>query len=115
MRNFTGTKPNKINGGIQRFKLGLHGAKYNLAAMIGYIQKHTAHHWYIKINNWILELVKKPIGDGCVWSEDEILEAFEEKIANSVYCCRSSHSRIGNRVKNKIEIHHLWIVMNVEN
>jgi len=111
----TGTKPSKINGGIQRFKLGLHGAKYNLAAMIGYIQKNTACQWYIKVNSWILELVKKPIGDGCVWSEDETLEAFEENASNSIYSCRSSHSRTGNRVNNKIEIHHLWIAMNIEN
>jgi len=111
----SGTKPSKINGGIQRFKLGLHGAKHNLAVMIGYIQKNTAGQWYTKVNSWILELVKKPIGDGCVWSEDETLGTFEENVSNSIYSCRSSHGRTGNRVDNKIEIHHLWVAMNIEN
>ena len=34
------------SGGIQRFKLGLHGAKLNLSAMIGYIQDKSARDWH---------------------------------------------------------------------
>lgn len=44
----SGTEPNKKSGGIQRFKLGLHGAKHDLAVMIGYIQKYTSDYWYVK-------------------------------------------------------------------
>lgn len=107
----TGTKPNKISGGIQRFKLGLHGAKHDLAAMVGYIQNSTAQHWYSKINSWILELAKKPIGDGCVWF-DETLQAFEGNESKGIHSCRSIHSRTSNKV-NKIELYHLWIAMNL--
>lgn len=109
----TGTKPNKISGGIQRFKLGLHGAKHDLAAMVGYIQSNTAQHWYLKINSWILELAKKPIGDGCVWFDDS-LTAFEGNESKGIHSCHSIHSRTSNKV-NKIELYHLWIAMNIEN
>ena len=108
----TGNKPNKISGGIQRFKLGLHGAKHNLAVMIGYLQSHTNRYWYAKINSWIIELVKYPIGDGCTWTDDEILKAFKGDTTNGIYRYHSIHSRTGEIVNNKIELHHLWIVMN---
>jgi len=111
----TGTEPNKISGGIQRFKLGLHGSKHDLAAMIGYIQNHTARQWYIKVNSWILELVKNPIGDGCVWFDDETLNSFEGNASKGIYSCHSIHSRTCNIVNNKIELYHLWIAMNIEN
>ncbi len=108
----TGPTPGKISGGIQRFKLGLHGAKHNLAVMIGYLQSHTNHHWYAKINSWILELVKDPIGDGCVWIAGETLKAFEANTSNGICRYHSIHSRTGEIVNNEIEIHHLWIAMN---
>lgn len=109
----TGTEPNKISGGIQRFKLGLHGAKHDLAAMVGYIQNRTGQHWYLKINSWILELAKKPIGDGCVWF-DETLKTFEGNASEGIHSCRSIHCRTSN-IANKIELYHLWIEMNIEN
>jgi len=111
----TGTKPNKRSGGIQRFKLGLHGAKLNLAAIIGYVQDHSACYWHKKINGWISELVSNPIGDGCIWTDDESLKAFEGDTSRGIYSYRSIHSRTGDIVNNEIELHHLWVAMNVEN
>jgi len=94
----TGPTPGKMSGGIQRFKLGLHGAKLNLVA-----------------NGWISELVSNPIGDGCVWTADETLKAFERDASRGIYSYRSIHSRTGDLVNNEIELHHLWVTMNVEN
>jgi hypothetical protein len=111
----TGTKPNQKSGGIQRFKLGLHGAKHNFVAMIGYVQDRSASHWQGMINRWILELVNNPIGDGCVWTADETLKAFERDTSRGIYSYRSIHSRTGDIVNSEIELHHLWITMNVEN
>jgi len=108
----TGTEPNKISGGIQRFKLGFHGAKHNLAAMIGYIQDRSACHWHGKINGWISELVNNPIGDGCIWAANETLNPLEEDKIKGIASYRSTHSRT---LGDKIELHHLWITMNVEN
>jgi len=108
----TGTASKKISGGIQRFKLGLHGAKLNLAAIIGYVQDHSACHWHKKINGWISELVSKPIGDGSIWVANETLEPLEEEKERGIANCRSIHHRTFG---NKIELHHLWITMNIEN
>lgn len=107
----TGNKPNKISGGIQRFKLGFHGADHNLAAIIGYVQNKSCRYWQDKINEWILELVKKPIGDGCNWTPNEILNMIKEDTLTGVAYCLSSHNRT-NKANNKIELYHLWIVMN---
>jgi len=104
----TGATPEKISGGIQRFKLGLHGAGMNLAAMIGYVQDRTPRYWHKKINAWILELADEASEDGCVWSADEILEPLKADIASGIVSYRSGHSRIGG---NGIELHHLWIPM----
>jgi len=108
----TGPTPEKISGGIQRFKLGLHGAKHNLAVMIGYLQSHITRYWHLKINSWILELIKTPVGDGCVWIADETLKPLQADLSKGISNYRSIHNRIGNIVNNEIEIFHLWITMN---
>ena len=43
----------KKSGGIQRFKLGLYAADLQVVGMIGYVQKHSAQHWFSEINRWI--------------------------------------------------------------
>jgi len=101
--------PDKKSGGIQRFKLGLHGKQYDLAVMIGYIQKQINGSWLETINKWIKELVEKPIGDGCVWADDEMLYLLEDDAYTGVIKCNSTHRRTANN--GKIEIRHLWIVM----
>jgi len=107
----TGPTPEKINGGIQRFKLGLHGAKLNLVAIIGYVQGHSICHWHRKINGWISELASNPIGDGCIWNVNETLKPLEEDKTKGIANCHSVHRRTFG---NKIDIHHLWIAMNRE-
>jgi len=102
-----------ISGGIQRFKLGLHGANLNLAAMIAYVQERSASDWHHEINGWISALCSGVMRDGCVWNEGETLEALEEDVSEGVTNCRSVHRRTGSRSSSEIEIHHLWIIMNV--
>lgn len=105
----TGTTSGKISGGIQRFKLGLHGVELNLAAMIGYVQERTPRYWQKKINEWIVQLASDSMEDGCVWTADETLKPVAADIAKGILSYRSLHNRIFG---NKIEIHHLWIAMN---
>ncbi len=107
----TGGKERK-SGGIQRFKLGLHGADLDVAAMIGYIQKRSARDWQQDINKWIFELCHGMIEDGCDWNESETLELLEEDTAKGTSCCRSVHGRMNSGLSSEIEIQHLWIVMN---
>jgi hypothetical protein len=107
----TGAKAGKITGGIQRFKLGHHGAQLDVVAMIGYVQAGTARHWLDEINGWILELVDDPLGDGCVWDKTEILRSVQEDESKDVFSYHSVHGRSINSPKDAIEIHHLWIEM----
>ena len=108
----SGTIPNRPTGGIQRFKLGLHGARLDLSAMIGYLQDKSARHWCGKINEWILELAGKTIADGCVWKAGENLEFVEEDMTERVASYRSAHSRAGDVTSDMITLYHLWIAMN---
>ena len=105
----SGQSPDKITGGIQRFKLCFHGAKHDLAAMVGYIQNGIDEGWIDTINKWIKELAAKPIGDGCVWSDDEILCLDEYNSITGVGKCKSKHRRSAKN--HKIEIYHIWISM----
>lgn len=107
----TGTDPNKISGGIQRFKLGRHGSQVDMGAMVAYVQEGTPHQWLREINGWILELVDKPTGDSCPWRTDDILKEMQEYTSNDVASYHSVHNRSGNVTSGKIELHHLWIMM----
>lgn len=100
-------------GGIQRFKLGLHGANHDIAAMIGYLQEDSACDWYDKINKWITELDSGIIADVCVWNISEMLEQFQEDSSKGIANCRSTHHRSGSKQSNEIAIHHLWITMHM--
>jgi hypothetical protein len=99
------------NGGIQRFKLGLHGANHDMAAMIGYLQEGSASYWHDKINKWIVELSSGGMADVCVWSRSEMLEKLKEDSSMGIANCQSTHDRIGSAKSNKILIRHLWIKM----
>lgn len=105
----------KPSGGIQRFKLGLHGANLDRAVMIGYIQKHSACYWHQEINDWILKLSCEAIvADGCVWNDSEKLEPLDEDLPRCIASCRSVHKRIASKSCDEIIIHHLWVTMNTE-
>jgi len=77
--------------------------------MIGYVQERTPRYWQKKINEWIVQLASDSMEDGCVWTADETLKPVAADIAKGILSYRSLHNRISG---NKIEIHHLWIVMN---
>jgi len=101
----------KTSGGIQRFKLGLHGAEMSSAAMIGYIQAPSPNGWHVDINNWILQLAKGMISDNCVWDTGEILERIREDASKGVSDFRSNHTRSGGKSGDRITLRHLWVAM----
>lgn len=102
------------SGGIQRFKLGLHGAKLNSVVMIAYIQKYSLRYWCRKINEWISELATGTIEDPCVWNESELLEMIDECVPKGISSCKSVHIRTGSTISNNIQIHHFGITMNMK-
>ncbi|MGH7451546.1 MAG: hypothetical protein ACRENG_09400 [bacterium] len=85
----------------------------DLVGMIAYVQERFTREWHQDINKWILELCSSTMPDGCVWNDDETLESLEEDLQKDVASCRSVHRRTGSRSGNEIEIHHLWIAMNM--
>lgn len=109
----TGGKDKK-SGGIQRFKLGLHGKNHTIAVIIGYIQEYTAKYWLHKINEWILDFSKDKNADCCDWHGNEILKIIEKDKGKEIPIYRSSHNRIINSepVKN-IDLNHLWVLMKI--
>lgn len=105
----TGTdkKSGSPTGGIQRFKLGLHGAGVETAAMVGYIESGLPQHWLRTINRWIYELA-----DDCRWSTSETLQFDRVDTAKGVSSSVSVHSRSLGCVTDSISLLHLWVVMN---
>ena len=110
-KNYVTGGTERKSGGIQRFKLGLHGPKHDIAAMVGYLQAGSAFDWHDKINKWITELSNGTIPDVCFWNVSEMLEILEEDSSKGVANCSSTHNRSGSVKSNKILIRHLWVTM----
>jgi hypothetical protein len=99
------------SGGIQRFKLGLHGAKHETAVMIGYIQEGTPAGWVERINGWMCELEGSRGLDGANWSSLDRLANFVEIRQQRISTCSSKHTRSGNTVSPEISLRHLWVCL----
>ena len=98
-------------GGIQRFKLALHGAQQTTAAMIGYVQGGTFGEWLLGINQWIRDEVSSETESGENWSLSEQLGDFKEESALRVAVSSSVHARNSSAVSPEIQIRHLWVAM----
>ena len=96
----------KITGGIQRFKLGEHGAEHQTAAIVGYIQKHDAPFFHSEINGWIEELASNSPGE---WDKSEALEQLAENSELRTSRTKSVHCRSEGLAD--ICLHHLWVRM----
>ncbi len=77
-------------GGVQRFKLGLHGAELSIAGIVGYIQGQIDCHWFAEVNQWIDDLASS--GEAG-WSPSDRLDKFVRDPALRVSRCESEHSR----------------------
>ena len=99
-------------GGIQRFKLGLHGSQIETVAMVGYIERHSPTHWNQTINGWITDLVGITSQDGCLWSKSDMIQnLILDPVANTA-STHSMHQRTCQCVTPDLRVEHLWIVMN---
>ena len=94
-------------GGIQRFKLALHGATQTIAGMIGYVQEEKCAHWFTEVNRWIDEIASS--GDA-QWSENDRLDQFRLAADARVSRCESEHSRTSGG-SSTIRLAHLWVEM----
>jgi hypothetical protein len=98
----------ETGGGIQRFKMEVHGQCHEIVGMIGYMQTGTFQDWKDKINNCIVELSNKPDENDLNWNINEQLTTFKYDNDRKKYHAKSIHIR---KTKSNITIHHLWIDM----
>lgn len=100
------TGGDELSGGIQRFKLGLHGAAHGTAILLGYLQSGDAVQWHSRINGWIRDLAAS---SPSAWSENEKLAELSTNSGGLSARCQSVHPRIGSRKISPIRILHFWI------
>jgi hypothetical protein len=97
----------KRSGGVQRFKLALHGAALVRGMIVAYLQRDTALSWLDTLNGWIREFARVPHTEHDAWDDDDLLRDFVEHPDNTAQC-DSDHARVtGNRVR----LHHAWVKM----
>ncbi len=95
-----------MSGGIQRFKLGVHGKDHETVIILGYIQKRTPQDWYSCINTWISDLTKTHPDD---WSTKEKLSEFQYLDLGVRAKTVSIHPRMKGSKSRTIRILHFWI------
>lgn len=100
----------EVNGGIQRFKLGLHGAPLEVAALVAYVQDDDPDAWLVRINGWISALNGGECSAGCAWSTTEQLGEYRLTKRARVASARSKHPRIASS-SGEIELRHFWVSM----
>ena len=96
----------KKQGGIERFKTTVHGAKLPFSIIIGYIQKENANHWHNKVNEWIEEQITASSNPKLSWFIEDKLTQNQSFSQNKITKYNSTHSRIN---LDKIDLTHYWI------
>ena len=96
------------SGGVQRFKLGLHGARLSTAVMVGYIEERDAPYWRGRLNRWVKELAALDDTDADFWQENETLRARRGHGSGSVAMADSKHPRAKGQ-SSEIALVHLWV------
>ena len=99
-----GAKP---MGGVQCFKLGLHGGAIAIAGMVGYVQNDTCLHWFAEVNRWIDELASAAESS---WSSKDRLHSFSHDPGTRVARSESEHLRV-SAVSPNVRLVHLWVEM----
>ena len=103
-----GNDSNKPTGGIERFKLNLHGINLKESALIGYVQSDTIQEWSCRINGWINELIKSTSVSELLWSNSDLLVQNRNE-ADIIAKFQSEHERAD---KSKIILHHYLVNIN---
>ena len=101
----------KKSGGIQRFKLALHGGQQSTAAIIGYVQSGTLSDWLSRVNQWIGDEAGSKNELGEEWSLAEQLLEFKEDARLHTALSSSVHARDKSAISSKIQLRHFWVAM----
>jgi hypothetical protein len=101
----------KKSGGIQRFKLALHGAQQTTAVIVGYVQSGNLREWFSRINEWIGNEAESKDVVGEDWSSTEQLLDFKEDGNLHIAVSSSAHPRDNSSVSPEIQLRHFWVAM----
>lgn len=103
-------KDGKYNlcGGVERFKMAIHGKNLRYGAVIGYVQAYDFHYWQRTIDGWIDELIAGKIFSCSYWSEKDKLQLLNQTASTAKYCSENS------RQNGSIILFHLWVNLNPE-
>lgn len=93
----------KKNGGIERFKLGIHGKGKKENGIIGYVQDNDCIYWHNKINAWINNFAKTYSN----WNKSEKLNLVSSINKKFRYC-----NSVVLRKNSTMKLHHLLINLN---
>lgn len=96
-------------GGVERFKLGIHGKNASAWTMIAYLQKLDFPSWHKTINNWLEDLARNG-NSPAQWKPTEKLEVVAKGATTARY--RSKNTRTCGGQTDLIEITHLWVLLN---
>lgn len=95
-------------GGIQRFKLGLHGKDHETAILLGYIQTGMPKEWHSRVNSWLEAFASKDPG---TWTKEEMLKPLTPESSKGRSRSTSSHARVAGCRTAKIHLHHFWVCL----
>lgn len=95
------------SGGIQRFKLALHGSGLERAMIVGYVQGGSVREWVRRLNEWVDDLAASASTEHDAWDATDRLRDFEEHSGRTA-SCRSDHARLGGP---RIQLEHAWVEM----
>ena len=98
----------KRKGGLERFKLGLHGKHASSWAMLGYVQIQDFSSWHAMVNSWVDDLVQKghPLG---IWQTSEKLKLIAKGKETARFTSRLN--RVFDGRQDDIEIAHIWVLL----
>ncbi len=91
---------NKKNGGIERYKLEIHGRGLSNCGMLAFIEDKSTDHWLKSINEWIYEIAESDKK----WRIKERLIR-KEKAIEFTYL----HSVVYTISQRKVKLHHFWL------
>lgn len=95
------------SGGIQRFKLAVHGSELERAMIVGYVQGGSVREWVQRLNEWIDDLAASGSTEHDAWDASDRLRDFEEYSGRTA-SCRSDHARPR---ASRIQLEHAWVEM----
>lgn len=99
----------ELSGGIQRYRLSLHGKAFTVAVLIGYLQSGDVKFWRKTINGWIKALATSGEDTSCRWTAKDALGKLNNTGQKKACRCKSTHNRSNGAAD--IRLVHLWICM----